>query len=78
MVYLSLCAIMKDESPYIREWLLFHLEVGVEHFYLYDNGITCGTAEVIKSVTSVRFAERRSHRTHWQIRDFRGSLLGWI
>src|ERR1700722_9705899 len=27
-------------------------------------------------VTTVRFAKRRSHRTHWRIREFHGSLLG--
>jgi glycosyl transferase family 92 len=26
----------KGESPYLREWLEYHLLVGVEHFYLYD------------------------------------------
>lgn len=49
MKYLSLCAIMKNEARYIREWLLFHLEVGVEHFYLYDNGVVCGTGDAVRS-----------------------------
>jgi hypothetical protein len=35
--YLSICAIFKDESKYFREWLEYHLLVGVEHFYLYNN-----------------------------------------
>ncbi|VFM99178.1 MAG: Glycosyltransferase family 92 [Candidatus Kentron sp. G] len=26
----------KDENTYLREWLEYHLLVGVEHFYLYD------------------------------------------
>lgn len=34
---LSICAIMKDEGPYLVEWLEFHKLVGVEKFYLYDN-----------------------------------------
>ena len=37
MRYLSLCAIAKNEAPYIWEWVLFHLGVGVDHIYLYDN-----------------------------------------
>ena len=43
MKYLSVVAVMKDERPNLPEWLDFHRGVGVEHFYLYDNGSTDGT-----------------------------------
>ncbi|MBW7571087.1 glycosyltransferase family 92 protein [Succinivibrio faecicola] len=33
----SVCAIFKNEAPYIREWLEFNHLVGIEHFYLYNN-----------------------------------------
>lgn len=33
----SICAIFKNEAPYIREWIEFHKIVGVEHFYMYNN-----------------------------------------
>ena len=36
-VYLSVCAIYRDEAPYLREWIEFHRLVGVERFFLYDN-----------------------------------------
>jgi hypothetical protein len=36
--YLSVCAIYRDEAPYLKEWVEFHRLVGAEHFYLYDNG----------------------------------------
>lgn len=35
--YLAVCAIFKDEGPYLAEWLRFHRRVGVEHFFLYNN-----------------------------------------
>jgi hypothetical protein len=35
--YLSVCAIYRDEAPYLREWVEFHRLVGVERFYLYNN-----------------------------------------
>lgn len=28
---------MKNEEKYLDEWLFYHLNVGIEHFYLYDN-----------------------------------------
>jgi hypothetical protein len=33
----GLVAILKDEGPFIEEWLAYHRLIGVEHFYLYDN-----------------------------------------
>lgn len=31
------CAVFKDEGPYIREWVEFHMAQGIRRFYLYDN-----------------------------------------
>ncbi len=45
---LAIVAIFKDESPYLREWLDYHLLAGVEHFYLYDNDSSDGYAEVLQ------------------------------
>lgn len=33
----SLCLIFKNEAPYLKEWLEYHLLIGVDHFYLYNN-----------------------------------------
>ncbi len=35
---LSLAAIFKNEASYIVEWIEYYILMGVEHFYLYDNG----------------------------------------
>lgn len=45
---LSITAIMKNEGPYLKEWLDFHILVGVEKFYLYDNDSTDNTKEILK------------------------------
>lgn len=47
--YLSVAAIMKNEKPYLKEWLEYHLLQGVEHFYLCDNESTDGTKEYLNS-----------------------------
>jgi Glycosyltransferase family 92 len=39
-LYLSVCAIYRNEGPYLREWVEFHRLVGVERFFLYDNRST--------------------------------------
>ncbi|MCA1684573.1 MAG: glycosyltransferase family 2 protein [Planctomycetia bacterium] len=38
MRYLTVCAIVKDEDPFLEEWLRYHELLGVEYFHLYDNG----------------------------------------
>jgi hypothetical protein len=44
--YLSLCAIFKNEADYLEEWLRFYDLLGVEHFYLFDNGSTDNPAAI--------------------------------
>lgn len=34
---LSICAIIKNEGKYLKEWIEFHRLVGVDHFYLYSS-----------------------------------------
>lgn len=45
---LSIMAIMKNEGAYIKEWLDYHILVGIDHFYLYDNESTDNTTEILK------------------------------
>lgn len=38
---LAICAMFKNEAPWLKEWLAYHHKVlGVEHFYLYNNDST--------------------------------------
>lgn len=45
--YLAVCAIAKNEGPYFKEWIEWHLKQGVEKFYIYDNESTDCTKEVL-------------------------------
>lgn len=45
--YLSVCVIAKDEGPYFKEWLDWHIEKGVDKFYVYDNESTDETRQVL-------------------------------
>lgn len=38
MKYLGLCAVIRDEDPFLDEWMAYYLHLGVEEFFLYDNG----------------------------------------
>ena len=47
MNQLSICAIVKDEAPYLPEWIEFHLLQGVEHFYIYNHMSTDSTVAAL-------------------------------
>lgn len=34
---ISIVAIFKNEARYLREWVVFHEIIGIDHFYLYNN-----------------------------------------
>jgi len=44
---LAVCAIMKNEGPYLKEWVEYHKMVGVEKFYLYDNESNDDTKKIL-------------------------------
>lgn len=49
--YLSIVAVIKDEAPYLVEWIEYHKLVGVTRFYLYD-AATDNTREVLEPYIS--------------------------
>lgn len=46
---LSICAIFKNEAYFLKEWIEYHRLVGVDHFYLYDNGSNDRCMDILKS-----------------------------
>lgn len=61
---IGVCAIFKDEARDLLEWLAFHKMIGVDLFFLYDNGSSDGGSELIRrsdfarNVTLVEWADR--------------------
>jgi hypothetical protein len=45
---LAVCAIFREEAPFLDEWLTFHAGIGVTHFYLYNNHSTDNFREVLQ------------------------------
>lgn len=41
-------AIVKNESSYLNEWILYHLGIGIDHFFIYDNFSSDNTPEILK------------------------------
>ncbi len=47
MYKISICLLIKDENKYINEWVSHHLNLGVEHFYIYDNASKIPVSETV-------------------------------
>lgn len=53
MYDLVVCAVVKNEAPYLEEWLCWHLLQGVEHFYIWENDSDDDTWKILS-----RYAEK--------------------
>jgi hypothetical protein len=47
-LHLAIVCIVKDEADYLEEWLAYHVALGVDHFFIYDNGSTDGSAGLLE------------------------------
>ena len=50
---LAIAVIVKDEVQDLEEWIVFHALQGVRHFYIYDNGSTDGTLDLVADLAKV-------------------------
>jgi hypothetical protein len=48
--YASICAVAKDEDPYLVEWAEYHLGIGFEHIYVYDNGSAVPVRDTLREL----------------------------
>ena len=46
--YISILATVKNEAPYIKEWIEYHRMIGVDRFYIYDNDSVDNIKDVLK------------------------------
>lgn len=54
MRYLGICAIIKDETPFLAEWVAYHMHLGAEAFYLYDNRSEVPVADTLAGFSRMR------------------------
>jgi hypothetical protein len=46
-IYLSILSMVKNEGPYLPEWIEYHLLVGIQRFWILNNNSTDNTSEVL-------------------------------
>jgi len=55
---IAIVAIFKNEFSYILEWISYHLEIGVDHFYIADNVSDDGTSELLEALDDLGIITR--------------------
>jgi hypothetical protein len=53
-----LCAIVKNEARYLVEWICHHKQIGIDHFYIYDNESSDETSFILKEFENVGLVTR--------------------
>ncbi|MBU2963382.1 glycosyltransferase family 2 protein [Citreicella sp. C3M06] len=56
---------MKNEAPYILEWLAYHRSIGFDDFLIYTNGCEDGTTELLHRLDQLGLAQHRDNNG-WQ------------
>lgn len=69
--YSAVILLIKDENRYLREWLDWHLKLGFDHIYIYDNGSKEKVSDVIdvcpvKMRNQITVIDWSGHHTHIQ------------
>nr|WP_275982287.1 glycosyltransferase family 2 protein [Frigidibacter sp. ROC022] len=52
---------MKNEGPYIVEWIAYHRAIGVDNFLIYTNGCEDGTAEILDRLQELGVVQHRNN-----------------
>ena len=47
----AICAIAKHENVYINDWVNYHLNLGFDHIYIYDDNSSSGIRETLNELT---------------------------
>lgn len=63
---ITICAIAKDESRYIIEWIAYHLAVGATKILIFNNDSSDGMDSLIKSISQ---RDSRVELVDWPSRD---------
>ncbi|SMF66021.1 Glycosyl transferase family 2 [Xaviernesmea oryzae] len=58
---LAICAICKNEKPYLLEWVAFQQTIGFDRIFIYDNVSEDGTSEMLAALDRAGHIER----IHW-------------
>ncbi len=69
---IAICAIFRNEAPYLLEWIAYHAKLGFEHFVLYDNksndggALLAGNSAFGEKITIIHWLDEPGQLTAYQ------------
>lgn len=66
----AVCCIVKNEESLIKEWILYHISLGFNTVFIYDNGSTDNTCKVVmnlRKLFDIRYIEWKRNDFYYQI-----------
>ena len=54
-------ACMKNEAPYIVEWIAYHRAIGIDHFLIYTNDCSDGTDQILQRLDEMGIVQHRKN-----------------
>lgn len=63
LYYSSICLLIRDENEYLEEWINHYISIGIDHIYIYDNGIKESVDGIINKfpsnyITAVKYEDK--------------------
>ena len=75
MYGLAAVTIVRDEAPYIKEWLDYHLLAGVDHFIIYDNDSSDNLKEILQPYVEKNLVTLVNYpKTHRQLTAYNDAM----
>ncbi|CDP08371.1 unnamed protein product [Coffea canephora] len=47
---MCICTMLRNQARFLREWVMYHAHIGVEHWFIYDNNSVDDIKDVIQSL----------------------------
>lgn len=78
----SVCLLIKDENDFLEEWLDNYWDIGVEHFYIYDNNSKFPVKETIAKIKDGFYVDKCdvilfTEYNHMQYDCYRNCLINY-
>lgn len=61
---MCICTMLRDQARFLREWVIYHARIGVEHWFIYDNNSADDIKTVVQSLLDASYNVSR-HAWPW-------------